>query len=84
MKVMPLIQMRDVPDHIYRQIEEQAGQERRSLGQQAVAILARGLRADLDPKERRRRVLQAVQAAGKKGLSRLSDPVKLIRKDRGR
>lgn len=79
---MRLLQIRDVPDHIYRLIEQQAAQERRSLAQQSVTVLARGLKADLDPKARRRRVLEEVREAGKSRKDKPSDPAKLIRKDR--
>ena len=81
---MPVIQIRDVPDHIYLLLAEQAERERRSLAQQAVAVLARGLEVDLDPKAKRKRVLERIRA-GIKGVPRkLSDPVKLIRQDRQR
>jgi plasmid stability protein len=45
---MPLLQVRDIPDHVYRLLVEQAAKERRSLAQQAVAVLARGLEVELD------------------------------------
>jgi len=54
---MPLLQVRNVPDHIYRLLAEQAEKERRSLAQQVVAVLARGLDVELDAKARRQKVL---------------------------
>ena len=80
---MPLIQIRDVPDHIYRHLVEQAERERRSLAQQTVAVLAKGLQAELDPKARRRTLLAALQSAPPLHGS-LTDPAKLIREDRSR
>ncbi len=81
---MPLVQIRDVPDHIYRLLTEQAEKERRSLAQQAVVALARGLQAELDPKSRRRKALEAIQAVGRDHAAKLSDPARLIREDRRR
>lgn len=80
---MALIQVRDVPDHIYRLLAEQAEKERRSLAQQVVAVLARGLQVELDAKSRRQKVLRTLQAGPVK-IPRLSDPAKLIREDRRR
>ncbi len=81
---MPLIQVRDVPEHIYRLLTEQASQERRSLAQQVVAVLARGLQVELDAKGRRQKVLRAIPGGGPSNTRKLIDPVKLIRQDRAR
>ncbi len=81
---MPLIQMRDVPEPIYRKLVEQAKEERRSLAQQAVEVLARGLQVDVDAKARRKALLQAIRADVILKKLKLSDPVKLIREDRQR
>jgi hypothetical protein len=81
---MPLIQVRDVPDHIYRALVAQAEQERRSLAQQVVAVLAKGLNVELDPKARRAQVLDAIKAGDHRPYRGLPDPVKLIREDRQR
>jgi hypothetical protein len=81
---MPLIQVRDVPDHLYRLLAEQAAKERRSLAQQVIAVLARGLDAEPDAKARRRKVLETILASGRPIPRKLSDPAKLIREDRRR
>ena len=81
---MPLIQVRDVPEHIYRLLAEQAERERRSLAQQAVAVLARGLEVDVDSKARRRAVIEALRANPIERTGKLSDPAKSIREDRRR
>ena len=81
---MPLIQVRDVPDHIYRLLSEQAERERRSLAQQVVAVLARGLDVELDAKARRRALLDSLGAGPLAAAARLSDPARLIREDRRR
>ena len=81
---MPLIQIRDVPDHVYRRLVAQAEKEHRSLAQQTLAVLARGLEVEMDPKARRQAILQAVRAASHGRPGKLSEPVKLIRQDRRR
>jgi len=82
---MPAIQVRDVPDHIYRLLAKQAERERRSIAQQALAVLARGLEVELDPRERRRAVLRAIKETIDPVETRaLSNAAKLIREDRQR
>ena len=81
---MPLLQVRDIPEHLYRLLAEQAEKERRSLAQQAVAVLARGLEVELDAKARRQKVLRAIQESRQARPARLKDPAKLIREDRRR
>lgn len=81
---VPIIQIRDLPDHIYRALAEQAQRERRSLAQQAVAVLARGLNLETDMKARRKKVIEAVLAGDRAPYENLPDPAKLIREDRKR
>jgi hypothetical protein len=81
---MPLIQVRDVPEHIYRLLAEQAEKERRSLAQQVVAVLARGLQVDVDARARRRALLGVIQAGSTVQAGKLSAPARLIREDRRR
>jgi hypothetical protein len=80
---MPLIQVRDVPEHIYRRLVEQAGRERRSLAQQVVTVLARGLEVEPSPKARRKKILEEIRARGPVGTG-LPSAVGLIREDRER
>ncbi len=81
---MPTIQVRDLPDHIYRRLAAEAERERRSLAQQVVAVLAAGLDVELDAKSRRRRLLESVTAGNSNQVNRLPDPARLIREDRRR
>lgn len=81
---MPLLQVRDVPEHLYRLLVRQAEKERRSIAQQAIAVLAKGLGAEIDAKARRREVLAKIRLSHPGRGKSLSDPVKLIREDRQR
>ena len=79
---MPTIQVREVPDRIYQTLAEHAKRERRSLAQQILVTLERGLSFEQDPRHRR---LEALAQARKRGPVRWPlDPVKLIREDRER
>jgi plasmid stability protein len=81
---MALLQIRNLPDELYQALVRKAAEERRSLSQQAIVVLSKGLEADSDPKARLRRALaQAKRLNAGRGKS-LSDPVKLIREDRDR
>jgi hypothetical protein len=66
----------------YRLLAEQAERERRSLAQQVVVMLARGLRVDVDVKARRRALLDAIVSGPPAQAGKLSDPACLIREDR--
>ena len=81
---MPTLQVRDVPEHIYRELVHQAERERRSLAQQTVAVLARGIGAPVDRKARRKELLDDIKRTMRGRGKTLSDPVKLIREDRNR
>ena len=81
---MAMIQVRDVPGHIYRRLAEQAEQEHRSLAQQTLAVLSRGLGVEMDAKARRKKVLEAIAGMDHSPTKKLRDPACLIREDRDR
>jgi plasmid stability protein len=81
---MAMIQVRDVPGHIYRRLAEQASREHRSLAQQTLAVLSRGLGVEMDAKARRKKVFEAIASMDYSQTKKLRDPVRLIRKDRNR
>jgi len=65
-------------------LAERAEQERRSLAQQVIAVLARGLQVEVDPKARRRALLESIRSNPPARGLKASDPAKLIREDRRR
>jgi len=82
---MPSLQVRDLPDPIYRKLAAGAEKEHRSLAQQAVSVLAIGLGITGDAREKRGRILDdmrksPIKLSGKKPMN----PVDLIREDRSR
>ena len=82
---MPTLQVRDLPENIYRLLQEKAKKERRSLSQEAIIALAKGLKKDPSPVERRKKVLQEIEKLpiDHDAISQL-DPVTTIREDRHR
>ncbi len=82
---MPSLQVRELPENIYQLLQEKAKREHRSLAQEAVVTLARGLQVPLSQKNRRMELLQKV--AGNLPVEQSAehlDPVALLREDRGR
>ena len=82
---MPSIQVRDLPEQIYRKLQINAKKDHRSLLQQAFVTLEKGLGIDDNPRERRRvLVSQILSREFDFNMDRLEDPVGIIRKDRER
>ena len=82
---MPSIQVRDLPEQIYRKLQINAQKDHRSLSQQAIVTLKKGLDIDENPKERRRILVD--QILSRRVLidsDKFDDPVNLIREDRDR
>ena len=82
---MPSLQVRELPDSIYKKLSELAHKEHRSIAQQAVMLLARSLNVDISPKTRRKQILNEIKAqSGELKKYNLPDPVKIIREERER
>jgi plasmid stability protein len=81
---MPSLQIRDLPDAIYRALSLRALRERRSLAQQAVIELERI--AEVESKNRRleslRDLRESIQSEGERKVSRA--PAEIVREDRDR
>ncbi|MCD6152060.1 MAG: hypothetical protein J7J70_10490 [Deltaproteobacteria bacterium] len=82
---MPSLQVRELPENIYRLLQENATKEHRSLAQEAVVTLAKGLKTSLSQKDRRIELLQNIadNPASSPSISSV-DPVALLREDRER
>jgi len=80
---MPSIQVRDLPEQIYRKLQNNAKKDHRSLSQQAIVTLKKGLGIGDNPKERRRVLIsQILSREFDFNMDKLEDPVGIIRKDR--
>lgn len=82
---MPTLQVRELPERLYRKLVAEARREHRSLAQQAVVALERGLGSAAEPKERRRAVLRRIaERPAVEAGDELRDPAELVREDRER
>ena len=82
---MPSLQVRDLPEHIYQKLLADANREHRSLAQQAVCILSKGLETIANPKDRRKMLMSRIRSRSlKMDSAHLENPVDLIREDRNR
>jgi len=80
---MPTLQVRDLPEDVYIQINYLAEKEHRSLAQETIVLLKQGITSKLGNKERRRKLLEKISDLNIDG-SKFPDPVILIREDRER
>jgi hypothetical protein len=82
---MPSLQVRELPEHIYLRLCREAEIQHRSIAQQAVAALARGLQLELDPRSRRSMLLTRINSEPiSLNAAPPADPAQLIREDRER
>ena len=82
---MPSIQVRDLPEQIYNKIKNNAQKDHRSLSQQAIVTLKKGLGIDENHKERRRILVDQIMSKRITfDITKLGDPTHLIREDRDR
>jgi len=80
---MPVLQIRDLPDHLYAKLKAEAEREHRSLAQQAVAVLERALALTPSPKVRREALVREILAKDVPETPGF-DPVAAVREDRDR
>ena len=81
---MPSLQVREVPTALYGSLCEASKQEHRSLAQQTIVTLERGLGFEEDPVQRRGRLIRQISEQTRAELPQLPDPVDLVREDRER
>ena len=67
-------------------LKQRAKAEHRSIAQEAILLLAKGLDSSIAPKECRTRLLQKIEKEAElnRGTTANLDPVELIREDRRR
>ena len=83
---MASLQIRKLPENIYFLLKQRAEAEHRSIAQEAIVLLAKGLDTSIAPKERRTRLLKRIveEAEINCGTSAKHDSVELVREDRRR
>jgi hypothetical protein len=81
---MPLLQVRDMPEDLYKSLAEIAEQDNRSIAQETIVLLKRALNFKESRQSRRKRILAEIRNNPIKDVEALPDPVALIREDRER
>ena len=81
---MPLLQVRDFPEDIYEEISFEAKRQNRTIAQQTIVLIKKGLGEEISDRERRRRLLEEVSNWHVPEAAKAVDCVKWIREDRAR
>ena len=81
---MPLLQVRECPEDIYRRISHVAKNENRTIAQQVAVLLEKGLEQQESNIGRRKRLMDRLEKRHIASEIKKIDPVSLIREDRNR
>lgn len=81
---MPLLQVRECPEDLYRKITVRARLENRTIAQQVVVLLEKSLGQERSNRERRRAVLDRIETREAPAGADAIDDVALIREGRER
>ncbi len=81
---MPLLQVRDCPEDLYKKISLVAKKQNRTIAQQVISILEKGLQLEQPNIERRKALLERINKRQVKSEVRGIDDVALLREDRNR
>ena len=81
---MPLLQVRDCPEDIYKKISYIARKQNRTIAQQILVTLEKGLNQDTSNVERRRALLDRIHERAIPLAALHIDDVTLIKEDRKR
>ena len=81
---MPTLQVRDLPEDVYRRLQDLANSDHRSLAQETVVLLRDAIGARYTPRQLRQTALAAMPAVKLSNGKTFPDPAALIREDRDR
>jgi hypothetical protein len=82
--MMPLLQVRRCPEDIYRKVASVAKRQNRTIAQQVVVLLEKGLGQEESNMERRAQLLSKIERRRIPDKAKSIDAVALIREDRER
>ena len=82
--VMPLLQVRDIPEDLYEKLSQLAKQENRSIPQETIVLLKKALNYPESRSSRTKRILNEIKNDRVENSTTLPDPAQLIREDRKR
>ena len=81
---MPLLQVRECPEDIYKKISIVAKKQNRTIAQQIIVLLEKGLGQELSNIERRKQLLDRIEKRIIPEKVKSIDAVALVREDRER
>ena len=81
---MPLLQVRDFPNDVYDVIKFEAKRQHRTIAQQTIVLIKKGLNEEISNQERRRLAIERTMKRDVPKEVEELDFVKLIREDRAR
>ncbi|AEJ18444.1 hypothetical protein [Gracilinema caldarium] len=81
---MPLLQVRDFPEDLYKTLAEIAEQDNRSIAQETIVLLKKALNYKESRQARRKRILNEIYNNPIRNVETFPDPAALIREDRER
>jgi len=81
---MPLLQVRDCPEDIYKKISLVAKKQNRTISQQTIVLLEKGLSQEHSNIERRIQLLEKINSREIPERVKEVDAVSFIREDRDR
>ncbi|MDR0685788.1 MAG: hypothetical protein LBF83_11775 [Spirochaetaceae bacterium] len=81
---MPLLQVRDFPEDIYKEITFEAHRQNRTIAQQTIILIKKGLGEEMSNKERRRLAVERTFSRIIPQDVKAVDYVEFVRKDRDR
>jgi len=79
---MPLLQARDFPEDIYKEISYIARRQNRTIAQEVITLIKKGLGAETTNRERRRLVFERIKARDVPPEVKAIDSAALIREMR--
>jgi len=82
--LMPLLQVRDIPEDLYDTLSKVAEAENRSIAQETIVLLKKALNFQQERISRRQKVLEEIKALNWTNTDSFPDPATLIREDRDR
>jgi hypothetical protein len=81
---MPLLQVRDFPEDVYEEITFEARRQNRTIAQQTIILIKKGLGEEMSNKERRRLAVERTFSRNVPYNVKAVDYVTFVREDRGR
>ncbi len=81
---MPTLQVRNLPDHIYRRIAALAKAKNSSITKETIHLLAKSLQVDEVQSQQKYLLINKMLENAPKNSEQLIDPAILVREDRDR